>query len=205
MIGVLLAGGQASRLGGGDKARRLVGGVPIVDRVIAVMRRQCDGLIINANGDLARFDAYGLPCIADAVPDQPGPLAGVLAGLDYVAAHHPEVRFAATVPVDAPFLPIDLVARLQDRRIEDTAAIVCARSARRGHYAVALWAVELRHDLRQALHEGRRTMGAFVERHAFAYADWPSTPFDPFFNVNTPEDLAEAERIAAAFGLGAGI
>ena len=102
-----------------------------------------------------------------------------------------------TVPVDAPFLPADLVARLQDRRIADNAAIVCARSAGRGHYAIAIWAVELRHDLQRALNEGAPKVRAFVERHAFAYADWPVTPVDPFFNVNTPEDLAEADRIAA--------
>lgn len=203
MIGILLAGGLATRLGGGDKGGHVIGGRSLIDRVVTVMRKQCEGLIVNANGDPARFAALGLPVVADAAADAPtgpqlGPLAGVLAGLDHVAATHPGVAFAVTVPTDTPFLPIDLVTRLQDARAEDRASIVCARSSGRPHYVVALWAVVLRHDLRRAMaSEDLRKVHAFIERHAFAYADWPVTPFDPFFNVNTPEDLAAAERIAA--------
>ena len=196
MIGILLAGGQARRLGGGDKGLHVVGGRRILDRVVAALRIQCDTLVLNSNGDPARFAARDLPVVADASPDQLGPLAGVLAGLDYVAAHHPGVGFAVTVPTDTPFLPIDLVARLQDARVTDGAMIVCARSGGRSHYLTALWAVDLRHDLRRALSTNERAAHAFYQRHPFAVVGWPVTPFDPFFNVNTPEDLAEAERIA---------
>lgn len=198
MIGILLAGGRARRLGGGDKGFRLVGGCSILERVVASMRSQCDRVVVNANGDPARFAALGLSIVADASSDQPGPLAGVLAGLDYVADHHPGMRFAVTVPADTPFLPMDLVARLEDRRVEDRAMIVCAGSGGRPHWTIALWTVELRHDLRRALSDNEPRVSAFYERHPFAVVDWPVTPFDPFFNVNTPEDLAEAERIAAA-------
>lgn len=200
MIAILLAGGRASRLGGGDKGLRRIGGRPIIERVVAIMRPQCDALLINANGDPARFAALDLPVVADGAPDLPGPLAGVLAGLDHVAEHHPQARFAVTVPTDAPFLPSDLVARLQDARAEDRAAITCAASAGRRHHAIALWSVELRHDLRQRLAEGLYTVSAFIERHPFAAAQWPALPYDPFFNVNTPDDLAEAEVIAARHG-----
>ena len=151
MIGILLAGGRADRLGGGDKGRHVVGTRPILDRVVATMRAQCDGLVLNINGDPARFAYLGLPMVADAIPGQPGPLAGVLAGLDHVAAHHPGLCFAVSVPIDTPFLPVDLVARLQDVRVADFASIVCARSGGRPHYVAALWAVDLRHDLRRTL------------------------------------------------------
>jgi molybdopterin-guanine dinucleotide biosynthesis protein A len=198
MIGILLAGGRATRLGGGDKGDEIVGGRAILDRVVATLRPQCDTLILSANGDPARFARLALPVVADASDEQPGPLAGLHAGLDYVAAHHPRCRFVVTVPTDAPFLPDDLVARLQDTRIADRAMIVCARSGGRPHYVAALWSVGLRHDLGVAMaRDGVRQVRRFIERHPFAYADWPVTPVDPFFNVNTAEDLAEAGRLAA--------
>ncbi len=197
MIGIVLAGGKASRLGGGDKGCHAVGGRSILERVVAAMRVQCDGLVLNANGDATRFASLGVPVVADAEPDQPGPLAGILASLDHIAIHHPRVRFAVSVPTDTPFLPADLVARLQDMRAAESAAIVCARSGGRAHYVAALWSVDLRHDLRRAVGvDGLTRVRDFIDRHPFAYADWPVSPFDPFFNVNTPEDVAEAERIA---------
>ncbi len=197
MIGIILAGGRASRMGGGDKGLKAVAGMPILEGVIATMRLQCDHLVLNANGDAARFAAYGLPVVADDLPDNPGPLAGLLAGLDWCAAHHPEQPFAVTAPTDTPFLPKDFVARLQDVRIEDRAEIVCARSGGSTHPVAALWSVSLRHDLRRALTvEGLRKVGAFLDRHPVAYADWPVHPHDPFFNANAPDDLAQAEAIA---------
>lgn len=201
MIGIILAGGLASRMGGGDKGLRAVGGVPILDRVVATMRAQCDHLIINANGAADRLGAYGLPIVSDDLADHPGPLAGVLAGLDWVAVHHPGVSFAVTAPTDTPFLPHDLVSRLQDKRVEDRAAIVCARSGGSTHPVAALWSVDLRHDLRRALtDEGLRKVGHFLERHPLGYVDWPVEPYDPFFNANVPDDLAEAEMIVARYG-----
>ena len=200
MVGIILAGGRASRLGGGDKGERAVAGTPILDRVIAALRPQCGPLILNANGDAARLARHGLPIVPDAHPGQPGPLAGVLAGLDHVAeldaGTDPQARFALTVPNDVPFLPHDLVARLQDRRIADRAAISCARSGGRTHHVVALWPVALRDELRRFLDGGGHKVGAFIARHPFALADWPSEPFDPFTNVNTPDDLARADRLA---------
>ncbi|MDR3463829.1 MAG: molybdenum cofactor guanylyltransferase MobA [Beijerinckiaceae bacterium] len=198
MIGVILAGGRSSRMGGGDKGLRALGGGPVLDRVIATMRAQCDDLLLNANGDANRFESYGLPVAPDDLPDYPGPLAGVLAGLDWVAAHRPRCLFVVTAPADTPFIPKDFVARLQDVRAEDRALITCARSGGVSHSIAALWQVALRHDLRKALaQEGLRKVTDFLARHPVAYADWPVRPYDPFFNINTPEDLATAEAIAA--------
>ena len=200
MIGIVLAGGRASRMGGEEKGFLHVGGLAIIERVLAALRAQCETVVINANGDPARFAAFGYPVVPDLLPDRPGPLAGLLAGLDHVAVHHPEVGFVLTVPADAPFLPHDLVARLDDCRIADRAAIVHARSGDHVHGVVALWSVSLREDLRRALvEEGLRKVGAFAARHPLATVAWPAQPVDPFLNVNTPEDLAAAERAAAGF------
>ena len=199
MIAIVLAGGRASRMGGGDKGLRTVGGRAILERVIAALAVQCDHILINANGDPARFAGFGHHVVADSVAGQPGPLAGLLAGLDHVADHHPHAGFALTVPGDAPFLPADLVGRLEDRRVADRAEIVHARSGEHAHPLVALWSVALRNDLRRALvAEGIRKVGVFTARHPFATVTWPSEPIDPFLNINTPEDLAAAERIAAS-------
>ena len=197
MIGIILAGGLASRMGGGDKGLKTVGGVPILDRVVATMRLQCDKLVINANGDVDRLAHYGLPVVSDDLAGNPGPLAGVLAGLDWVAKNYPNKPFAVTAPTDTPFLPKDFVARLQDVRVEDRAMIVCARSGGSSHPVATLWSVALRHDLRKALTvEGLHKVGAFLARHPVAYADWPVHPYDPFFNANAPDDLVAAEAIA---------
>ncbi len=198
VIGIILAGGRASRMGGAEKGFLEIGGVPIVERVIAALRGQCETIVINANDDPARFAALGCQVLPDTLPDRPGPLAGLLAGLDHVADHRPEAGFVLTVPADAPFLPRDLVARLEDRRVADGAAIVRARSGDNDHGVVALWSVALREDLRRALVvEGLRKVGAFAARHPLATVTWPSHPFDPFLNVNTPDDLATAERVVA--------
>ncbi len=197
MIGIVLAGGAASRIGGGDKGDRLVAGRTILDHVVTTLRAQCADIVINASGDAARFAPYGATVVADDLPGRPGPLAGVLAGLDWVARERPDTPFAITVPTDAPFLPGDLVARLDEARAATGAPIACARSGGRAHHVVALWSVSLRRDLRHALNvEDVRRVARFVERHGTAYADWPAEPYDPFTNVNTPDDLREAERVA---------
>ena len=198
MIGIVLAGGRASRMGGAEKGFLAVGGIPIIERVLAALREQCETIVINANGDPARYSVFGYPVVADSLPDRPGPLAGLLAALDHVATHRPEAGFVLTVPGDAPFLPHDLVARLEDRRVADRAAVVRARSGDYDHGIVALWSVALREDLRQALVvDGLRKVGAFAARHSLATVTWPSRPVDPFLNVNTPDDLADAESAAA--------
>jgi molybdenum cofactor guanylyltransferase len=197
-LGLVLAGGLARRMGGGDKARITIGGKTILERVLARLRPQCPRIILNANGDPARFADTGLAVVADSVPDFAGPLAGILAGLDWAAAQAPEVVELVSVPGDCPFLPADLVTRLAAARRAAGAPLACARSGEWRHPVVGLWPVALRDDLRHALfHEGLHKIEAWTARHGVALADWPATPVDPFFNVNTPADAAEAERIAA--------
>jgi molybdenum cofactor guanylyltransferase len=197
-LGLVLAGGLARRMGGGDKARIRIGGKTILERVLTRLGSQCSTVIINANGDPARFADINLPVVADDVPDFAGPLAGILAGLDWAAAHAPEVADVVSVPGDCPFLPGDLVARLSAARRTEGAPLACARSGEWRHPVAGLWPVALRADLRKALvEENLHKIETWTARHGVAIADWPDTPVDPFFNVNTPADAAEAERIAA--------
>jgi molybdopterin-guanine dinucleotide biosynthesis protein A len=196
----VLAGGLARRMGGGDKARITIGGVTILQRVLACLKPQCTGLVINANGDPARFADTKLPVVSDSVPDFAGPLAGILAGLDWTALHMPECEWLASVPGDCPFLPNDLVARLHAARAAAGAALACARSGEWRHPVIGLWPLALRDDLRRALvTQGLRKIEIWTARHGVAIADWPAEPVDPFFNVNTPEDAAQAQTMAARF------
>ncbi|HYD31897.1 MAG TPA: molybdenum cofactor guanylyltransferase MobA [Azospirillaceae bacterium] len=197
---VILAGGLARRMGGGDKGLLAVGGIPIIQRVIAIIRPQVGALVLNANGDPARFQSLGLPVVPDSVPDFAGPLAGVLAGLD---ALPPGCRWLLSVPSDTPFLPADLASRLH--AAVTGADIACARSDGRRHPVAALWPAGLAPALRHALTvEGVRKMEAFTQHYRVALADFPIDPVDPFFNANTPEDLAEAERLLALTRLAPG-
>jgi len=197
-LGLVLAGGLARRMGGGDKALIDIDGVPILERVLARLGPQCSTVIINANGDPARFADTGLPVVADSVPDFAGPLAGILAGLDWAAAHAPGIADIVSVPGDCPFLPGDLVARLSAARQVAGLPLACARSGDWRHPVAGLWRVALRDDLRKALlEENLHKIETWTARHGVAIADWPNTPVDPFFNVNTPADAAEAARIAA--------
>jgi molybdopterin-guanine dinucleotide biosynthesis protein A len=198
-LGLVLAGGLARRMGGGDKLLIEIGGASILDRVLARLAPQCARLALNANGDPARFAATGLPVIPDDVPGHAGPLAGVLAGLDWAAANHPDLAWIVTVPGDCPFLPRDLVARLHAAREAGAQPLACARSGEWRHPVVGLWPVALRADLRRALvDEDLRKIEVWTGRHGIAIADWPDTPVDPFFNVNTPEDADAARELAAA-------
>ena len=197
ILGLVLAGGLARRMGGGDKARIRVGGATILQRVLGCITPQCARVIINANGDPARFADTALTVVADEVPDFAGPLAGILAGLDWAAANMSEICDIVSVPGDCPFLPADLVARLAAARKAAATPLACARSGDWRHPVVALWPVSLREDLRRALtQEGLHKIEVWTARHGVAIAEWPSAPVDPFFNVNTPEDAAAAERMA---------
>jgi molybdenum cofactor guanylyltransferase len=199
-LGLVLAGGLARRMGGGDKARIAIGGVTILQRVLACLAPQCTRIVINANGDPARFANTKLPVVADSVPDFAGPLAGILAGLDWAARHVPDCEWLASAPGDCPFLPNDLVARLHAARIAAGAPLACARSGERRHPVVGLWPLALREDLRRALvAEGLRKIEIWTARHRVAIADWPAEPVDPFFNVNTPEEAAQAQALAAKY------
>jgi molybdenum cofactor guanylyltransferase len=197
-VGMVLAGGLARRMGGGDKALIRIGSEAILDRVLAVLRGKCEPIILNANGDPARFARYGLPVIADSVPDFAGPLAGILAGLDWAATHAPGAEWVVSVPGDCPFLPPDLVDRLHATRAEAGTPLACARSGDWRHPVVGLWRVDLRNDLRHALTvEDLRKIEIWTARHGIAIASWPDQPIDPFFNVNTPDDVAMANRAAS--------
>jgi molybdenum cofactor guanylyltransferase len=201
IIGVLLAGGLARRMGGGDKPLRLLGGKPLLDHVIARLRPQVSGLVLNANGDPARFASYGLPVVGDSIPDYAGPLAGVLAGLDWTAEHRPDCPMIVSVATDAPFLPADLVARMVDAMAAKGAGLACAASGGQAHPVIGLWPVRLREDLRRALvDEGLRKVDVWTARHKLAVVPFADHPVDPFFNANRPGDLEEAARLLAATG-----
>lgn len=200
-LGLILAGGLARRMGGGDKARIRIGDATILQRVLDCLAPQCRGIIINANGDRARFADSGLPVVADSVPDFAGPLAGILAGLDWTATHAPDIVWLLSVPGDCPFLPGDLAPRLHQARTAAATPLACARSGEWRHPVVGLWPVALRDDLRRALvDEGLHKIEDWTARHGIAIAEWPDTPIDPFFNVNTPDDVARATAIAAQRG-----
>jgi len=197
-LGVILAGGLARRMGGGDKTMRMIAGRPILDHVVERFKPQCANLILNANGDPARFGAYGLPVVADDVPDFAGPLAGVLAALDWCAANHPHVEWVASVAADCPFLPRDLVARMQADRLAMQAELAVTASGGQSHPVIGLWKVSLRHELRHALVvEQCRKVGRWTARYRLATTQWAAAPVDPFFNANTPDDLSEAQVLAA--------
>lgn len=199
-VGLILAGGLARRMGGGDKLRIRIGGATILERVLARINPQCSRVIINANGDPSRFADTDLPVVADSVPDFAGPLAGILAGLDWTAANAPGCPYVASVPGDCPFLPRDLLARLHDVRRASGAPLACARSGEWRHPVVGLWPVALRDDLRRALvGEGLHKIELWTARHGVAVAAWPEAPVDPFFNVNTPADAAHAEALAKRY------
>ncbi|WP_339039472.1 molybdenum cofactor guanylyltransferase MobA [Bradyrhizobium symbiodeficiens] len=196
--GVLLAGGLARRMGGGDKPMRTIGGRTILERVIARLSPQCSGLILNANGDPARFASFGLQVVADDVPGFPGPLAGILAALDWTAANRPGVEWVLSAAGDCPFLPRDLVARLHEARSQENAQLAVAASGGQSHPVIGLWHVALRDELRHALVvEDLRKIDRWTARYPLATVNWPVEPLDPFFNANTVEDIAEAERLAA--------
>jgi molybdopterin-guanine dinucleotide biosynthesis protein A len=199
--GVMLAGGLARRMGGGDKPMRTIGGRTILERVIARLQPQCDGLILNANGDPARFAAFGLPVIADGVADFPGPLAGILAALDWAAKNRPDVELVLSAAADCPFLPRDLVARLYRELHEQNAQLAVANSDDQSHPVIGLWRVDLREALRHALVvDDIRKIDRWTARYRLATVTWPTQPLDPFFNANTMDDIAEAERLAALDG-----
>jgi molybdenum cofactor guanylyltransferase len=195
VVGVLLAGGLARRMGGGDKPLMTLGDKPLLDRIIERARPQVDALIINANGNPARFAPYGLPVVADPVAGFAGPLAGVLAGMEWTRANRPDCLLTATFAADTPFFPRDVVANLLEV-LEAGADIACAHSGGRNHPVFGLWPTALANDLRASLVEdGVRKVDVFTGKYRLRAVEFADHPFDPFFNVNRPEDLARAEEI----------
>lgn len=184
-------------MGGGDKPLRMLAGRTLLAHAVDRVAPQVSALVLNANGDAARLAGFGLPIIADPLPDFPGPLAGILAGLRWARATHPSVKDVLSVPTDTPFLPRDLVARLLAGR--GAQPLACAASAGWTHPVIGLWPVALADALETALRGGERKIDAFTTRHGIAAIDFATVPFDPFFNVNRPEDLAAAEALIALY------
>ncbi len=198
IVAVLLAGGLARRMGGGDKCLREVAGRPLLSHVIERILPQVDHVVLNANGDPERFSAFGLPVIADVVGGNAGPLAGILTGLDWAARHVTECEWVVSVPTDAPFLPMDYVARMMAAIEDEDAELACASTNGRTHPVAGLWALRLMLELRSALiDEDIRKIDQWTVRYRLADVEFSSEPIDPFFNANRPEDLKAAEVILA--------
>lgn len=198
VAGVILAGGLSRRMGGGDKALLQLAGKPLLLRVVERARPQVDSMIINANGDPERFAGYGLAVVPDVLEGFAGPLAGILSAMEWAAAEAPGCPWLASFAADTPFLPVDLVDRLRSAAEAAGAVLACARSAGRSHPLSGLWSVALRHDLRLALvEEDMRKVEGWMMRHAPLHVDFGTEPVDPFFNINRPEDLAAAQKLAA--------
>jgi molybdopterin-guanine dinucleotide biosynthesis protein A len=203
VAGIVLAGGLSRRMGGGDKGLRELGGKTLMAHTIERLSAQASPVAINANGDLSRFAAYGLPVIPDLTSDRPGPLAGVLAGIRWAEKAAPGARFIVTAACDTPFFPVDMTARLLAAAGSTYPAIALASSAGRTHPVFALWPVALAQDLQNALASGARKVGDWIARHRHFIVEFPPAGLhgalaDPFFNVNTPEDLAQAAEFLPA-------
>ena len=185
-------------MGGGDKSLMTLGGETLLARLIARVRPQVGPMVLNANGDLARFASYGLPIATDVVGGYVGPLAGVLTGLEWARANAPDCAYVASFACDAPFVPRDLVSRLLAALEKEAADLACASSGGRDHPVFALWPVRLADDLRRAVErEGIRKVDSWTGRYRLARAAFATEPVDPFFNVNAPEDMKAAEGLLA--------
>lgn len=202
IVGVILAGGKSSRMGGGDKSLLDLGGKTVLSRVIARLGAQVDTIVLNANGDAARFDDYGLPVVPDSIEGFAGPLAGVLAGMDW--AHEQGADYILTVAADTPFFPDHLLVGLQMAKESESTPLVMAvtpdperKFAR--HPTFGLWSVDLREDLRQALDDGVRKVVQWTKPHGCAEIVFDFDDGDPFFNVNTPEDMIVAQGMLKEF------
>ena len=198
ILALILAGGLGRRMEGQRKPLLRLGGRPLIERVAAQARAQCGAVALNlhdaAPETAAPFADLGLPVATDAAPGRLGPLAGVLGGLDFAARNLPDVEFVLSLPCDCPFLPVDLAARLLAAARRAPSSLACAASGGRTHPAIALWPLALRDELRRALLvEGQRAVGKFQNAHGAVAVEWPATPRDPFFNINTPDDLARSQ------------
>lgn len=202
IAGVLLAGGQSRRMGGGDKGLREVSGRPMLAHVKDRFAPQVGSLVLNANGDPARFQEFGLPVVPDPIEGHVGPLAGVLAGLCWAARNVPDATHVATASTDAPLIPRDLVARLASALADAPEKIALARSGGHLHPVIGLWPVALADDLETALRDGVRKVLHWTDRHGTLGVDFPfvrigDEDVDPFFNANTPEELQAASGFIA--------
>ncbi|HEY7552681.1 MAG TPA: molybdenum cofactor guanylyltransferase MobA [Hyphomicrobiaceae bacterium] len=202
VTGVILAGGQSRRMGGGDKGLLDLAGRPMLAHVIARLAPQVGRVAINANGDPARFAAFGLPVVADTMPGFAGPLAGVLAGMRWSLANAPAARWIATAAGDAPLLPTDLVARCLEALDGRPGAIALAQSAGGVHPVIGLWPVVLADDLEARLAAGVRKVLHWTDRHGTVPVPFPfvhagGRDLDPFYNANTPQELDALRTLLA--------
>jgi len=193
---VILAGGLARRMGNADKAFVALNGQPLLSHVINRITPQVSRVIINANGDPARFAPWNLPVIADTIADFPGPLAGVLAAMEWVRDHQPQSQWVVSIPVDTPFAPLDLVERLSQSITDEAVDMACAKSNDRAHPVVGLWPVRLADKLRQAMvKDSIRKVDLWTAQYKLAQSEFDTNPIDPFFNINRPQDVEQAEKI----------
>ena len=200
--GALLAGGRSLRMGGRDKCVVELGGKPLFEHALARVRPQVHRIVIIANDDLERFSGYCLPVVPDTVEGHAGPLAGLYTALEWTVSETPEAKYLLTVPVDTPFLPLDLVSRLFEALKENKTSSAVASSGEKLHPVVGLWDAGLIGEVSDALQSGTRAMNKFAEDQKSAVADFPlfgngDVRIDPFFNINTPEELERAEAIVA--------
>jgi molybdopterin-guanine dinucleotide biosynthesis protein A len=196
VVGVILAGGKSSRMGGGDKCLLPLGGRPVLASVLAGLTPQVSEIVLNANGEASRFARFGLPVVADSVAGFAGPLAGVHAGLEWVKVNRPGIRYVVTVPSDTPFFPDDLVQRFLSE-LEHHPSLLVAASAEGVHPVVGLWPVGLARDLQECLEQGMHKVGAFTKQHGAVEVFFPPVNVggrlvDPFFNINRPDELEQA-------------
>jgi molybdenum cofactor guanylyltransferase len=202
IAGILLAGGRSSRMGGGDKCLRMLGGRTILARIIERLEPQVAAMVVSANGDPARFAQFGLTVVADRVPGFAGPLAGIHAGLKWVEANQPGIRYAVSVATDTPFFPSDLVQRFR-AALKRAPSVLVARSGQGVHPVIGLWPVSLADALEASLREGMRKTGAWAEQQGAIEVTFPDVTagarrIDPFFNINDADQLAEADALLKA-------
>ena len=201
VAGVLLAGGQSRRMGGGDKCLLDLGGKTILERVIERINPQVESLVLSANGDISRFDQFGLPIVADAIPGFVGPLAGILAGLQWAKAKEAAYSWIVSIPTDTPFIPDNLVISLKKAAFDFNCDLTCAVSRGRKHPAVGIWPLTLIDQLESALvKEKIRKIDLWTSRYNLVEVKFENQTVDPFFNINNPDDLKEAERLIVPDG-----
>ena len=194
--GVILVGGQARRMGGGDKCLKLLGGQTLLSRIIGRVQPQISIMILNANGNTERFLDYKLTTVSDVIGDFAGPLAGILTGMEWMRTHHPGVKWLASIPGDAPFIPRDFVGKCLKAASRTGTDIICAKSSGQAHPVCALWKVKLADELRWAMErDGIRKIDKWSSNYLVHHEEFPTDPIDPFFNINSEEDLLLAETM----------